>query len=211
MTRPDGAATRERILDAAQRLVLRHGFSATTVDAVIGELGITKGAFFHHFGSKAELGLALVERYAARDLAQLRGYLERSERLARDPRQRLVLFLGLLAEDADTFVGDDPGCLYGSYAYEEVFGGATKAVVADAVLTWRREVAALIRDASSVADPRAAVDPETLADTVLTAFEGAYVLSRTLDQPAILRDQLGHVRTYLDLLFAPVPEAVAAS
>jgi TetR/AcrR family transcriptional repressor of nem operon len=202
VTRSDGAATRERILDAAQTLVLRQGFSATTVDAVIGELGITKGAFFHHFPSKGDLGLALVERYASRDLADLEQYLERADRLSRDPLQRLLLFVGLLAEDADAFVGEDPGCLYGSYVYEQqLFGDAVRDVVAGAARSWRAALAERIRQIAAERPPRLAVDPESLADTVLTAFEGAYVLSRATGEPGILREQLGHVRNYLELLF----------
>ena len=61
----DGTATRERILDAAQGLVLERGFAGTSIDAVLDEASVTKGAFFHHFPSKDELGRVLLERYAA--------------------------------------------------------------------------------------------------------------------------------------------------
>jgi len=183
---------------------MRQGFSATTVDAVIGACGVTKGAFFHHFASKQALGLALVQRYAARDLADLHRYLERADNLAREPLQRLLLFVGLLAEDAHLFVGDQPGCLYGSYVYEQgLFGEDVQAVVADAVLEWREELTARIREVVATSPPRIEVDPVALADSVLTAFEGSYVVSRATGDPDILRQQLGHVRAYLELLFAP--------
>ncbi len=204
MSRPGGAATRARILDTAERLVLRQGFSATTVDAVIGELGITKGAFFHHFGSKADLSLALVERYAHRDIAELHAWLARADELARDPLQRLLVFIGLVAQDADRLVGETPGCLYGSYVYEQqLFGEGVRQVVADAVLEWRRTLAARLTEVMAVHPPRIAVDTESLADTVLTAFEGAYVLARAVREPRQLHDQLLHVRNYLELLFEP--------
>ena len=51
-----GAATKEKLLDAAEALVFDHGFSATSLDKVIALAGVTKGAFFHHFERKAELG-----------------------------------------------------------------------------------------------------------------------------------------------------------
>jgi TetR/AcrR family transcriptional repressor of nem operon len=211
MTRTDGAATRERILDTAQRLVLRQGFSATTVDAVIGELGVTKGAFFHHFASKADLGLALVRRYADRDITDLHRYWDRADHLARDPLQRVLVFVALLAEDAETFLDDAPGCLYGSYVYEqELFGPEIRAVVAESVLAWRMVLADRLREVLAARPARVAIDPDGLADIVLTAFEGAYVLSRAVDDPGILREQLSHVRNYLELLFVPEPAAVPA-
>ncbi|MEJ7721594.1 MAG: TetR/AcrR family transcriptional regulator [Ilumatobacteraceae bacterium] len=54
----DGTATRERILDAAERLVIENGFSATSVDSVIDESSSSKGAFFHHFATKEKLARA---------------------------------------------------------------------------------------------------------------------------------------------------------
>ncbi len=67
----DGTATRERILDAAEHLVIENGYAATSVDQVIAASGTSKGAFFHHFDSKRDLARALVERYVEADLAHL--------------------------------------------------------------------------------------------------------------------------------------------
>ena len=67
----NGAPTRERILDAAERLVIDNGYAATSLDRVIAESHSSKGSFFHHFASKDELARALVERYAAADIAHL--------------------------------------------------------------------------------------------------------------------------------------------
>src|SRR5690606_41602255 len=76
----NGAATRKSIMDAAQALILETGFSATSVDTVIARAGITKGAFFYHFRTKADLAEALVERDAAEDLHLLEEHLTQAER-----------------------------------------------------------------------------------------------------------------------------------
>ncbi|HYG93772.1 MAG TPA: helix-turn-helix domain-containing protein, partial [Nocardioides sp.] len=67
----DGSATRQRILDAARRLVIDNGFGRTSVDAVLAASGASKGAFFHHFPTKQALAEALVEQYVAGDLEML--------------------------------------------------------------------------------------------------------------------------------------------
>ena len=54
----DPAATRQRLIDATVRLMLRQGFAATSVDRICGEAGLTKGSFFHHFESKEAVGKA---------------------------------------------------------------------------------------------------------------------------------------------------------
>jgi TetR/AcrR family transcriptional regulator, transcriptional repressor for nem operon len=59
-----GTAT--QILDAAERLVQERGFNGFSYADVAKELGVTKAALHYHFPGKAELGDALIERYARR-------------------------------------------------------------------------------------------------------------------------------------------------
>lgn len=200
----DGSATRTRILDAAQQLVLEQGFGGTSVDAVIESAGTTKGGFFHHFPSKNELARALVERYVAEDMAVLDDLFERAERLSRDPLQQLLLFVGLQEEAADQLSGDDPGCLYASFAYErELFDELTRDAIAHAVLRWRNRTREKLDEVVAQYPPRIEVDLDSLADEGLALFEGAYVLSRALGGPQLLKGQLRHFRNYLELLFTP--------
>jgi TetR/AcrR family transcriptional regulator, transcriptional repressor for nem operon len=200
----DGSATRTRILDAALELVLDRGFAGTSVDDVIAAAGTTKGGFFHHFHSKQELGHALVERYVAADMELLDDLFARAERLSRDPLQQLLLFVGLQEEAADELAGDDPGCLYASFCYErDLFDDATRGTIADAVRSWRTRTRAKLDEVVVQYPPRTPVDLDTLADVGLALFEGAYVLSRSLGEPQLLKGQLRHFRNYLELLFSP--------
>jgi TetR/AcrR family transcriptional regulator, transcriptional repressor for nem operon len=198
----DGPATRTRILDVTQQLVLENGFAATSVDEVIAAASTTKGGFFHHFPSKQALARALVERYVAADMEQLDSFFARAERLSRDPLQQLLLFVAMQEEDVD----EDPGCLYASFCYDpELLDDATRAMIADAVLAWRDRTRAKLEQVVECYPPRIPVDLDALADEGLTLFEGAQVLSRALREPQLLKGQLRHFRTYLELLFAPTP------
>src|SRR5215813_5657828 len=55
---------RTRLLDAAMQVIREQGYSATTVDDICRAAGVTKGAFFHHFKSKEDLGVAAAEHFA---------------------------------------------------------------------------------------------------------------------------------------------------
>src|SRR5215467_15538476 len=59
----DQADARTRLLDAAMRVIRQQGYSATTVDDICGAAGVTKGAFFHHFASKQDLGVAAATHF----------------------------------------------------------------------------------------------------------------------------------------------------
>jgi len=70
--RKDGSTgTASAILDVAERLVQTRGFNAFSYADVAVELGISKPALHYHFAGKAELGEALVARYADRFTAAL--------------------------------------------------------------------------------------------------------------------------------------------
>ncbi len=55
------AATRQRLLDAAAHEVHRQGFRNSGLDAILSQAGVTKGALYHHFGSKQGLGYAVLD------------------------------------------------------------------------------------------------------------------------------------------------------
>src|SRR5689334_10968603 len=52
---------RARLLEAAEHLLADRGYHATSVDQVVREAGLTKGAFYWNFASKEELFLELLE------------------------------------------------------------------------------------------------------------------------------------------------------
>jgi AcrR family transcriptional regulator len=56
------AARRDAILDAAQRLILSNGYERLTVQDILEDLQISKGAFYHYFDSKPAVVEALTER-----------------------------------------------------------------------------------------------------------------------------------------------------
>ena len=60
------AGTTTRILDVAERLVQTRGHNGFSYADVASELGITRAALHYHYPGKAELGEALIARYADR-------------------------------------------------------------------------------------------------------------------------------------------------
>jgi TetR/AcrR family transcriptional repressor of nem operon len=199
----DGTATRSRILDAAEALVLDKGFAGTSVDDVIAAAETTKGGFFHHFPTKQELAHALVERYVAADMELLDSLLEQAEQESDDPLDQLLHFVSLQDVTAE-LDGETPGCLYASFCYEqELVDETTRDLIAEAMLAWRTRTRAKLDEVAARYPPRVPVDLDALADQGLAVYEGTFILSRALDEPELLRGQLRHFRTYLELLFRP--------
>lgn len=195
-------SARERILDSARHLVLRQGFSATTVDAVLEGAGASKGAFFHHFPSKAALGRALVERYADADARTLDDALAAAEEKEDDPGRQLIAFVRSFEEVADEVLEAQPACLFVSFIYESELGDdETAEAVAASILHWRERLLAKLEEAIAARPGFPEVDLPSLADHFFTVMEGGFLLVRALDDPTHMRAQLAHLRHYLELLF----------
>jgi AcrR family transcriptional regulator len=64
------AVRREAFLDVAQALIQTRGYEGFSIQDVIDEVGASKGAFYHYFGSKADLLEAVVERMADAVMSQ---------------------------------------------------------------------------------------------------------------------------------------------
>ena len=67
---------RDQMLDTAAELFIRNGYDGTTVQQVIDQLQVSKGAFYHYFSSKEDLLDAVAERLTREGLAQFRPILE---------------------------------------------------------------------------------------------------------------------------------------
>jgi TetR/AcrR family acrAB operon transcriptional repressor len=65
-TKEEAEKTRQDLLKAALSVFSQKGYAATTLEDVAKEAGVTRGAIYWHFGSKAELYAGLLEEYSAR-------------------------------------------------------------------------------------------------------------------------------------------------
>ncbi|MEJ7635086.1 TetR family transcriptional regulator [Aeromicrobium sp.] len=196
----DGAATRDRLLDSAERLVLAKGFSATSVDQILEDASSSKGAFFHHFASKQALAHALVERWVDSDLATMQAGLT-AVRDIENPIDRLLSFVSHFEKWAESLVAEDTSCLYiAALSERDLLNSETVYEVERGVRGWRQAVSALLRDAYAHADVANAPDPDELADHLFATFEGSFLLCRTLRTAEPMRAQLRVFRQLLTSL-----------
>jgi TetR/AcrR family transcriptional repressor of nem operon len=201
----NGSPTRARLLDAAERLVERNGFAATSVEQILAESGSSKGAFFHHFPSKRALAHAMVARYVDADVAMLERGLA-AVAGTDHPVDRVLAFLGHYERWAEELVSEDSACLYIAVVTErDLLDDVTSAEVDRAVRAWRRGFVGLLRPAYEAAqvDSRWAPDVEELADHLFATFEGAYLMCRAQRSPEPMRAQLRVLRQLVEGLLAP--------
>src|SRR3954471_233812 len=99
------ALTAERILEATEEVLRRHGPAKATVVDVARALGATHGSVYRHFRTKAALREAVTKRWLDRTSESL-SVIAAAE--GRDPESRLREWLGALFDAKRRKAGDDP-------------------------------------------------------------------------------------------------------
>lgn len=197
-----GSETRQRILDTAQDMFLHRGYGGTSLEQLIGSVGLTKGAFFHHFNSKGDLARHLIQRFANEGIDTFNEIQAKAERMSNDPLQQLLIIIGLWAELFENLTEPFPGCLLATYVYEmQLFEDDVRDIINSEFLLSRHKLTALIRQISKRYPPRVKVDPVALADMFMSTFEGAFILSKSLREPDITVQQLRLYKAFIEALF----------
>jgi TetR/AcrR family transcriptional repressor of nem operon len=198
MTQDDPRPARTKLLDAALVLIRQKGFAATSVDDLCRAAGVTKGAFFHHFATKDDLGAE-----AARHWGRVTGALFAAAEYHRvaDPFDRIMAYLDLREALLQGEVAEFT-CLAGTllqevHASSPAITAAAWASIRDHAETLEPMFAAAIA-AHAPATPQSA---ESLARLTQTFLQGAFILSKGEGTSTPAREALGHLRAYLTMIF----------
>jgi len=163
--------TRAQILDVAERLAQTRGYNGFSYADVAAEVGGTKATLHYHFAGKAELGAALIERYAGRFFEAL----ARIDREGGDAPRRLRAFAAIYAD----VLRERRMCLCGMLAadYETLPKPMQAAVVRffDESQDWLTTVIAAGAERDEL-HPRGA--PHEAAQAILSGLEGAMLVAR---------------------------------
>jgi TetR/AcrR family transcriptional repressor of nem operon len=163
--------TRSRILDIGERLVQVRGFNGFSYADVAAELSVSKASLHYHFPSKADLGEAIVARYAERFAAALASI----DADAAPAPAKLAAYADLYAE----VLRDERMCLCGMLAaeYETIPSPIRAAVVRflDDNEAWLTVVLEQGRREGSLS---LAGSTTVLARSIVSGLEGALLIAR---------------------------------
>ena len=194
-------ATREKLLKAAFEEIYRRGFQAASLDTILAQAGVTKGALYHHFPTKAALGLAVVDEV-------VRGLL--LERwlgvLQAQPGDPVTALQGTLRYRAANLTAGEIelGCPLNNLAQEmspldEQFRRSVDATFE----TWREGFAEALARGQAEGSVRRDVDAKQVATFIVAAVEGSYGLAKSAQSGTMVRANLELLGMFLESLRAP--------
>jgi AcrR family transcriptional regulator len=166
--------TRARIVESARRLFNRRGFEQVTLDQIMADAGLTRGAFYHHFRSKDELYAAAVASFVTCNPFAIRT-ADAASRLD-DPRRLARMLVELYLSD-EVLDNVDLHCpLY-----------ALPSDVARAGLEPQQAYTDLIRGMGHIYRTalKGVRDAGRRAETMVALCVGGMVLARTTNDPGL--------------------------
>ena len=190
--------TRDKLLQAAFEEIYRHGFQAASLETILHQAGVTKGALYHHFPDKAGLGYAVVDDVVTGLL--LERWLGVLARQSGDP---ITALQGMLKERIARLRPDEVelGCPLNNLAQEmSPLDERFRRRVAATFDTWTNGFAEVLVRGQEEGTVRKDVNPKKLAHFLVAAIEGSFGLAKAARSPALLRSNLEVLSTLLESL-----------
>jgi len=189
--------TRDKLLKAAFEEIYRRGFQSASLDTILAQAGLTKGALYHHFPDKASLGYAVVDEVVRGFLLERWGVLEPR---TGDPLTALQRVLQRRAAGITTREVE-LGCPLNNLAQEmSPLDQRFRRAVAATFDTWTGAVAKDLERGQAEGLVRRDVDARKVAGFIVAAIEGSFGLAKSARSAAMLRSSLEVLGSFLDSL-----------
>jgi len=186
MAAPDDKSIRDttsrRLLEAGLQMLLRYGYNDLGIQALLKQTGVPKGSFYHHFSSKEDFALKVVDLYMIEVHKGLDDTLGDS---ALPPLQRVRAFFEATRDKyrEDGYLG----CMLGGLGQElsgvsPVFQEKIEACLSSIAA----RIAGCLEEAHVRGELPPGADPQHMANLVVNCWEGAALRSRLKRDPAPL-------------------------
>ncbi|MFN7975027.1 MAG: TetR/AcrR family transcriptional regulator [Acidobacteriota bacterium] len=187
--------TRQVLIDAAFGEIHRKGFQAASVDEILERTGVTKGALYHHFPSKLDLGYAVVEDRLSKALLQ---YWLLPLQAEPDPIAALLKTIktavaGLTDESVCL------GCPIANLAQEmSPVDEGFRERIDRLYRVWQDGVAGLIERGKEIGKVRRDVDARSAAIFIVASIAGTRVIAKSAKDKEVVRQCMENLCAYIE-------------
>jgi TetR/AcrR family transcriptional repressor of nem operon len=190
--------SKTKFLNAAMHVIRVKGYTATRIEDVCAEAGLTKGSFFHHFKGKEELALAAAEHWE-----EVTSGLFRSApyRQLADPLDRVLAYVDFRKAILQGELADFT-CLVGTMV-QEVYdtNPSLREACNRSISSHAATVEADIAEAMQKYGIKTECTAQSLALYTQATLQGAFILAKAKGGPEIAAACIDHLHRYIEMLF----------
>ncbi len=191
--------TRSRLLEAAFKEIYESGFQAASIDRILSNTQVTKGALYHHFPNKHALGIAVIEEMIEKQFHEsMQVPLEETD----DP---IATLNHIINQQSATCCVETLtlGCPLNNLIQEmspldETFRDRLNQILR----RWGEAIAGALRRGQANGRIRQDVNPDEAAAFIMAALEGVQGMAKATRSPESLRSCLKQLQFYLGCLSA---------
>lgn len=175
---PDGhlIETREKILIAAFEEIYEHGYQAASLSNILKNTGATKGALYHHFKNKKELG------YAVLDEVVCESYMDSWIRPLKNVDDPITVIKTLLIEYSEMATENDirRGCPLHNLAQEmSPIDDDFRERISKAYSDWQDAIESALEQGKQAGNVNPSIDSKSLALLFVATLEGCMGMAKT--------------------------------
>ncbi len=191
--------TRQKLIDKGYELINMYGYHAVSIDLIIKEVGLTKGAFYYHFENKHHFVEAIIQERVEKEI-----HSEFIEPI--NKRGNPIFILGDLLQDKlindnslEQNLGSPITNMIVALSYEHNDYNL-KSQLHDVLDQWKIAIINLLYRGIEDGYLARHINTEPVAEFIINSLEGVRTLKRTTNNKSLFYNYMEQFKAYLDTL-----------
>ena len=188
--------TRRFIIETAAPIFNKKGFAGTSLSDVTEAAGLTKGSIYGNFKNKDELAMQVyeynVDLVEQAFISEMTGAKSSIEKLMGYPRAYRKLYINLMEKGGCPLVNT---LVEADDTHEDLLKMALETIT-----RWKETIAGIVERGMARGEIRRGVNPERIAELMITLFEGGGILSKAAGDSSYFLTSLDHVESIIQSL-----------
>lgn len=187
--------TQDLIINTSFELFYEKGYNATSIPDIMKETSLSKGAFYHHFKNKHEIGKKVIENIIRKRIKE--GFIEPLAELNRNiPELLLYVFTNRIKNysEREKALGCPANNLVGEIGYtEQDFRVILKSLFEE----WREALINTIEHGKNRREIKKDVNSSSVAISLICAFEGVRSVRKVYDDDKIFNEFMQSMGSFI--------------
>lgn len=191
------SSTRHSILEKSFELIYTKGYQTTSIDEIIATTKVTKGAFYYHFKTKDEMGLAIINDILKPTMQE--AFIKPLKNSTNPIKTIYDMIKALLLNNP--FLKIEYGCPAGNLTHEMTpwnveFGNA----LSELILEWQETIQKCIKSGKKSGLIRKNVNEKQVAYFIMSSYWGIRNFGKVYNNVACYHSYLKELKIYLNSL-----------
>lgn len=187
--------TRRAILEKAFELIYTKGYQTTSVDDIISNTNVTKGAFYYHFETKDDMGLAIINEIVKPTMQEafIQPLLN-----ARDPLKEIFHMIKDLLFN-NPYLKIEHGCPAGNLTQEMApWNQQFSQALSEIMLEWQKTIEVSIKKAKSEGSIKRTINPAQVSCFIMSGYWGIRSFGKLYNSDECYYTYLKELKRYLN-------------